>query len=219
MLELSASSVIAPVVAVMTMVPAVMVPPMMSPPMPVVADAAWSVMGPDNAAATVGIIIAGRVGRIIVTAIAVEVPPMVVEVRPVGIVRMMMIASAMEDRPWTAAAMKHRATAMEHRTRSAASEGVAPMESRASTTSEHGPAAVEGGTSVEATAATVEPATAMEAATTVKSAAAVKAAASTMTARATHLDGQCVGRRLRPRPDTGTDRRHRKRRPTGCARQ
>lgn len=62
-----------------TMMPVPVMPPM---PVAIVTDAAWAVMGPDHAAAAIGIIIVGAVVRIVVG--AVEVPMVMMEVRPIG---------------------------------------------------------------------------------------------------------------------------------------
>ncbi len=169
----------------------------MTPPMPIVADAARPVVGPDDATAAIRIVVARRIDRRVVAAIAVEVPAVVMEVRPVGIVRTIMIAAAMEHRPRAESAVKGRAAAVEDGTRTTASEGVAAaaMERRATA------AAVEGRSAVKSTAG--------------MSAAATPA----MAAGSSDLNGQHVGGRLRRRPGAGTHRRHRKRRPAGRAGQ
>lgn len=199
------------------MMPSVMMAPVMTPPMPVVADAAWPVMGPDDAAATVGIVVARRINRRVVAAVAVEMTAVMVEVRPVGVVRAIMIAAAMEHRPRTESAVECRATTVEGRTRATTAEGMSsPMKrGTAAATPEHGAAAMER----RATASAVERRTAVEAATapTVESTTAGMPAATAT--GASDLNGQHVRRCLRGGAGTGTHRRHRKRRPSGRARQ
>lgn len=197
------------------MVP-VMAVPMMPLPMPIVADAPRPVIGQDDAATAVGIVVTCRIGRIIVASIAVEVTAMMMEVRPIGIVRTMIAA----------ATVKRRTATVEHRTRATTSEGVtaATMKGRTAAASEHRAAAMER----RAATAAVEAATTAAVETT--SATAVEATTATMTAttsatmtatatRATHLDRHRVGRRLWRRPSVRADWRHRERRPTGRARQ
>ncbi len=170
----------------------------MTPPTPIVADAARPVIGPDDATTAIRIVVARRIDRRVVAAIAVEVPAVVMEVRPVGIVRTIMIAAAMEHRPRAESAVKGRAAAVEDGTRTTASEGVAAaaMERRATA------AAVEGRSAVKSTTAGMS-----------------TAATPAMAAGSSDLNGQHVGGRLRRRPGAGTHRRHRKRRPAGRAGQ
>lgn len=199
--------------AMVTMMPPVVMTPVVTPPVPVVADAARSVIGVDDAAAAIGIVIARRVGRSVVAAIAVEVPPVMVEVGTIDVVRTMMVAAAMEHRP--------RATAVEHGTRTASAEGVtsAAVERRTTATSEHSAAAMEGGSGMEAAASAMEAATAMETATAAEpatAAAVMSTAASAMTA--TDLNRESLTRCLCRWSSTGTDRRHRRGGTTGCAR-
>lgn len=200
--------------AVVTMVPPVMMTPVVTSPVPVVADAARSVIGIDDTAAAIGIVIARRIGRSVVAAIAVEVPAVMVEIRPVGVVRAMMIAAAVECRPRTAT--------VKHGTRTATAEGVtsAAVERRTTAASEHSAAAMEGGSGMEAAASAVETATtAVEATTAAEpatAAAVMSAAASAMAA--TDLNRESITRCLSRWSRTGTDRRHRRRGPTGCAR-
>ncbi len=169
----------------------------MTSPMPIVADAARPVIGPDDATTAIRIVVARRIDRRVVAAIAVEVPTVVMEVRPVGIVRTIMIAAAMEHRPRAESAVKGRAAAVEDGTRTTASEGVAAAMERRATA-----AAVEGRSAVKSTTAGMS-----------------AAATPAMAAGSSDLNGQHVGGRLRRRPGAGTHRRHRKRRPAGRAGQ
>lgn len=186
------------------MMPPVIMAPVMTPPMPIVADAARPVMGPDDAAAAIGIVVARGIDRRVITAIAVEVPAVMVEVRPVGVVRTMMIAAAMEHRPRAESAMECGAATVEDRTRATAEGMSSPMKRGAAAAPEHGAAAMER----RAAASAVESTTAGMPATT-----------AAMAAGASDLNGQYVRRRLRGGAGTGTHRRHRKRRPSGRARQ
>lgn len=180
------------------MMPPVIMAPVMTPPMPIVTDAARPVMGPDDAAAAIGIVVARGIDRRVITAIAVEVPAVMVEVRPVGVVRTMMIAAAMEHRPRAESAMECGAATVEDRTRATAAEGMSsPMKRGAAAAMER-----------RATASAVKSTTAGMPATT-----------AAMAAGASDLNGQYVRRRLRGGAGTGTHRRHRKRRPSGRARQ
>ncbi len=183
------------------MMPPVIMAPVMTSPMPIVADAARPVVGPDDAAAAIGIVVARGIDRRVVAAIAVEVPAVMVEVRPVGVVRTMMIAAAMEC----------GAATVEDRTRATTAEGMSsPMKRGAAAAPEHGAAAMER----RAAASAVERRTAAESTT-----AGMPATTAAMAAGASDLNGQYVRRRLRGGAGTGTHRRHRKRRPSGRARQ
>lgn len=188
---------------VVTMMPPVMRAPVMTVPVPVVADAARAVIGVDDTAAAIGIVIGRRVGRSVVAAIAVEVPAVMVEVRPIAVMRAMMIAAAVEHRS-RASAVKRRAATVEHGTWTAPERvTTSAMERRSAAASEHGAATVEGRSTAAAVKgrACAEAATAatMEAATsTAMEAAAMMSATAAMTTRAgaTHLNGQSVRRRL-----------------------
>lgn len=190
--------------AVVTMVPAVVMTPMVTTEVPIMADASRTIIGVDDAAAAIGVVVAGGVGRVVVAAIAVEVAAMMMEVWPIGIMRTLIVA----------------ATAMEYRSRAtAAMENRAAPEHPATTVERGAATTMESWTSMEAATAAVEAATSVEATAAMETATAVAASSPAMTSGATHLNRQGFSRCWSHRCGAGADRRHCRCRPTRRARQ